>query len=541
MAMTVISSAIVISGLIVALYMYAIDKYALTYYGDAASHLVGARKLFDWSENPGWSQIGTVWLPLPHFLLVPPSFVDSLFFTGFAGLAISLPSTALTSVMIFKIAQRIMSKVPNVNTKIVSYAAITTALLYGLNPNILYLGISAMTEAPFMLFFVSSAFCIIKWRDKQISGSATGDIKYLMLASLLITAATLCRYEGWILPIFLIPFSVVSTIFVHRNSTTARSDKPTVGRSAIASLIIVIFTSALSASGIIFWLAYNAVNYGDAFEFANAEYYSAASQALNRSFRETLFLQPANIGSVYGQTTLLMFGPVIIGAAAVGFYQYRSARKKGMPRFGYLYSYLALPPIFTIITLLIGIGEMAFWFNSRFVVLLAPITMLMVGFYVSKQPRRIATKPLFMILVISSLFAFFFVQLYFSAIVTLADAFGGFRHKQSPYAVSLGEELRTMYDGLGSIMIVTGSPQEHRILLTSAISLDHFNTFIESNMWKKSFYEPWIYDNEFVVIAKDPDSDGVAPVKYWNEHRNTLDQHYDMIFANQYFEIWKLS
>src|SRR5688500_19528879 len=99
----IILVVIILSGTSVALYMYGSDKYALTYYGDSGSHLVAARKLFDWAENPGWSQIGTVWLPLPHFLLMFPSFIDGLFFNGFAGLIISLPSLALTSLFLYKI------------------------------------------------------------------------------------------------------------------------------------------------------------------------------------------------------------------------------------------------------------------------------------------------------------------------------------------------------------------------------------------------------------------------------------------------------
>jgi hypothetical protein len=40
------------------------------YYGDAEAHLNHARRIWD-SQTPGWEQLGTVWLPLPHLLMLP--------------------------------------------------------------------------------------------------------------------------------------------------------------------------------------------------------------------------------------------------------------------------------------------------------------------------------------------------------------------------------------------------------------------------------------------------------------------------------------
>ncbi|MEO9363998.1 MAG: hypothetical protein ABI348_08875, partial [Nitrososphaera sp.] len=74
----IIFLAVMAIGLAVALYLYFIvDKYMLLYYWDAVSHSVAARKFADWGENPGLGQIGTVWMPLPHFLLFPFVMIDS--------------------------------------------------------------------------------------------------------------------------------------------------------------------------------------------------------------------------------------------------------------------------------------------------------------------------------------------------------------------------------------------------------------------------------------------------------------------------------
>ena len=43
---------------------------AILYYGDAEAHLNIARRIVD-SRTPGWCQLGTTWLPLPHLLMIP--------------------------------------------------------------------------------------------------------------------------------------------------------------------------------------------------------------------------------------------------------------------------------------------------------------------------------------------------------------------------------------------------------------------------------------------------------------------------------------
>jgi hypothetical protein len=184
---------------------------------------------------------------------------------------------------------------------------------------------------------------------------------------------------------------------------------------------------------------------------------------------------------------------------------------------------------------------MAYWFNSRFVVLLAPLLMVFVGIYISRQPRKIAENRLAMAGVILSLFVFYLIVLPFSAVVTMADAVGGFSYGHTPFAVQMGEKLGGMYSGNGSIMLITGSAQEHRIYLASGIALRNYDSIIESSTWKQSFSEPWKHGDKLIVIAKQPDSDAVSVVKYWNEHRSTLANHYQLVFEDDYYELWRMN
>src|SRR5688500_16665446 len=92
----VIFFAIIMIGISAATILYSLDRFSLLYYGDSVSHLVRAREIVD-SNNPGlFEQLGTVWLPLPHLLLLPFALIEALFRTGFAGVAISVPCLAIT-------------------------------------------------------------------------------------------------------------------------------------------------------------------------------------------------------------------------------------------------------------------------------------------------------------------------------------------------------------------------------------------------------------------------------------------------------------
>src|ERR1700676_4482051 len=55
---------------------------AFLLYGDAEAHIHIARRLFD-SHRPGITQLGSVWLPFPHLLLVPFLLIPSWWSSGF--------------------------------------------------------------------------------------------------------------------------------------------------------------------------------------------------------------------------------------------------------------------------------------------------------------------------------------------------------------------------------------------------------------------------------------------------------------------------
>src|SRR5512141_2692350 len=69
-------------------FLYYLRQEELLLYGDAVAHINIARKVFD-SQTPGLLQLGTVWLPLPHILMMPFLVSKFMWTTGIGG---SLPS-----------------------------------------------------------------------------------------------------------------------------------------------------------------------------------------------------------------------------------------------------------------------------------------------------------------------------------------------------------------------------------------------------------------------------------------------------------------
>src|ERR1019366_3071824 len=164
----------------------------LAYYGDAGAHLNIARRILD-SRTPGYDQIGSVWLPLPHVLTMLLARNDALWRTALAGSMVSGISFVLAGAFLFRTARRVFEGKAAV-------AAIAATVVFATNPNVLYLQSTAMNEPLFMAAAMAVLYFTIRFRDTQSWAAVCG-------AGMGALCGTLTRYEGW----FLVPFV---TLFV---------------------------------------------------------------------------------------------------------------------------------------------------------------------------------------------------------------------------------------------------------------------------------------------------------------------------------------
>src|SRR6185436_19290364 len=116
-------------------------------------HLVVARRILD-SLTPGWQQIGAVWLPLPHLLNALPIQVDAFYRTGASGVAISIAAFALAAGALAVLTLTLTGS---------RAASICAAALFVLNPNLLYLQATPMTEPLLLGLTVLSVTLLVQW------------------------------------------------------------------------------------------------------------------------------------------------------------------------------------------------------------------------------------------------------------------------------------------------------------------------------------------------------------------------------------------
>jgi hypothetical protein len=223
----------------------------LLLYGDAVAHLGIARRIFD-SRNPGLVQFGSVWLPLPHLLMLP--FVQKMEWwqSGLAGAWPSLTSYVLSVAGFFRLCRRML--VPR-------WALLATAF-YALNPNLLYLSTTAMTEPLFLALMIwivlMTMLCVDAIQEDQPSRASLR----MVLLGLLIFAAVFTRYDGWVLGAAV--WCVVAWQLARKQGFTRRV------APAFAAFTL------LAVAGPLLWLCYNQHFSHDPLDFMRGPYSAPA-------------------------------------------------------------------------------------------------------------------------------------------------------------------------------------------------------------------------------------------------------------------------
>src|SRR3989344_2954735 len=154
-------------------------------YNDARSHLDIGRRVVE-GLKPGLAQLGSVWLPLPHILMIPTIWIDFMWHSGLSGAMVSMVSFVATGVLIYQFLKHL-----NVGMT----GRIFGVLVFVLNINILYLQSTAMTELLLLATMTASVYYLLLWhKDLKIVN--------LIKSSFFVMLSTLVRYDGWFLFLF---------------------------------------------------------------------------------------------------------------------------------------------------------------------------------------------------------------------------------------------------------------------------------------------------------------------------------------------------
>jgi hypothetical protein len=162
-------------------------KGYLLLYGDAVAHLAIARRILD-AKWPGIAQLGGVWLPLPHILMLPFIMNMQMWQTGLAAAPMSMLSFAASVAGVWRLSRRLMR---------LRWALVATTF-YAFNPNLLFLATTAMTETLFLALLIWSVVATMEGIAALRSNDATTARARMMLAGLLVLGQVFTRYDGWI-------------------------------------------------------------------------------------------------------------------------------------------------------------------------------------------------------------------------------------------------------------------------------------------------------------------------------------------------------
>ncbi len=226
-------------------------------YGDAVAHLNIARRVFD-SKTPGLLQLGTVWLPLPHLLMIPFLLSHQMWQRGVGGSIPSMLAYVVSVIGMFRLIRGALAGKagPDAAARVAAWAA---ALVYAANPNLIYMQTTAMGEALYLALFL--------WSVVYFGEFARGEKKALAQCGLCLAAACLTRYDGWFLAAAMAAVALLASLFSSPADPFSSLRLP---RAALIKFIL------LAAAGPALWLAYNGVVYRNPLEFENGHYSAKA-------------------------------------------------------------------------------------------------------------------------------------------------------------------------------------------------------------------------------------------------------------------------
>ncbi len=216
-------------------------------YGDAVAHLHIARRIFD-SHRPGIEQFGSVWLPLPHLLMIPFVQVYAWWANGIAGAIPSALAYLAACAGLYRLARRWLPLAP---------AALALAF-FALNPNLLYLQTTAMTEPLFLCEVIWIVVALLDWHS-SLDADPRRATRLLWRIAALLVAAVFTRYDGWVLAF--LAWCGIGLVLMRRG----RLRSPAFWSASI-------FVAAAPAA----WFLYNAFAFGDWLYFARGPFSAKA-------------------------------------------------------------------------------------------------------------------------------------------------------------------------------------------------------------------------------------------------------------------------
>jgi len=488
---TIIVTALSITALIISYQ----SNYILTY-NDAASHLNIARRVID-NLTPGIAQIGTVWLPLPHLLMLPFAWNDYLWHTGFAGSIVSMAAFVISVVFLYKTVYLVTKS---------AGGAVVGALIMALNPNFLYIQTTPMTEPLLIATFVIAVYFLAKYLMHW-------QIQSLLLCSVFVASSTLIRYDGWFLFASLCVLLPV-WILAWRGWKEAES-----------SILLFMF---MGSFGIAIWLLWNLAIFGDPLYFITGPYSAYAQQRVLKQVGQlptdgNIYLSSYYyMWSVISNNGMILFITAVIGVCIIPFF----LKQK---KFLLIFMAASAPILFNTIALYIGQSAMNVpqaptnpgMFNIRYGMMALPFIALLLGVLASNKFLRVGIIG---VLIVQS---FFFLKA--GHPVSLADGLHGLH--ETYYTVEASTWFRENYDGG---LILTSLASHDAFVARTGLPMKNYVHEGTRGYWERSLVTPSKEVRYITVLSFPPDS-------VYRSISKTADFKKNFVLVHRYenFQIYK--
>lgn len=478
-----------------ALYFSFINNYILTY-NDAASHLNIARRIFD-NLTPGIAQIGTVWLPLPHLLMLPFAWNDWLWNTGFAGSVVSMGAFLASVFFTYKTIYLVSKS---------WIGGIIGSCVMALNPNFLYIQTTPMTEPLLIASFIMSVYFLAKYVQNW-------QVQSLLISSIFVACATLIRYDGWFLYAFLTALLPI-WIWKWRGIKEAES-----------SVILFLF---MGGFGIVTWVVWNWMIFGDPMYFITGPYSAYAQQRVLSQVG-----QLPTEGNIYNAVLYYFWAVVSNNGMILLFSSLLSLliipffvkQKKFLILFMAAFS----PILFNVLALFIGQSAMNVpqaptnpgMFNIRYGMMALPFIALSLGILASDKWMR------FLVLFVLGLQSWVFVNE--GIPVSLADGIHG--REQTYYTVEASKWLRENYTGG---LILTSLASHDAFVARTQLPMKNYIHEGTQDHWYDALHDPSEEVEYIATLSFPPDS-----VYKQLATNPTFLKKYKMIHSYEKFGIYK--
>lgn len=246
-----------------AAFFYYLHNGALLLYGDAVAHMNIARRTVD-SRTPGPLQLGTVWLPLPHILMLPLVAITWMWKTGVGGAFPSMISYIAAVIGIFRLVQTGLVRTFN-REREARIAAWIAALAFAANPNLIYLQATAMTEPLYLALFLWATVYFADFVFALRDGSDGPAQRALVRSGFFLCLGMLTRYDGWFAGVVYGAAALVAIVAVSRG----RGEQVLASRKWQKAFAILAFWLVLTPA---IWFPWNWLGFGDPMAFATGPY-----------------------------------------------------------------------------------------------------------------------------------------------------------------------------------------------------------------------------------------------------------------------------